>query len=358
MTTRKPSLEPMDRGNFTKAGINVAGRVFNLLVVLANLWGGHLAAAPAHPHPYLMPPAEKQRLLERLRSSETARKEYEAIKARANQGKFADAALVFALEGGQKSSDTVRGHLLELVRYRSQHLAEDIAAGGHREGNMDFYWDTADIRAYDLVYPALAPEERETIETFYRKLGRYWKDSLGRWTTTPNLVFPIHYHGAVIGFCLNDEELIEWGLRDPGGKFGPTRGGLFPVLDAMLRDGAIWDEATIYAAVNVLQPMMQLAILHRLYDGKDLFTFESARGGSIKKVVDGYIALTYPRERTGVGPGSFHIATYGDGSTENPYSTHHNTDAIYLGNLPWVRGDYRHEIVDSIEQAYYVRCDH
>ena len=127
MTTRKPSLEPMDRGNFTKAGINVAGRVFNLLVVLANLWGGHLAAAPAHPHPYLMPPAEKQRLLERLRSSETARKEYEAIKARANQGKFADAALVFALEGGQKSSDTVRGHLLELVRYRSQHLDAAIA---------------------------------------------------------------------------------------------------------------------------------------------------------------------------------------------------------------------------------------
>ena len=29
---------------------------------------------------------------------------------------------------------------------------------------------------------------------------------------------------------------------------------------ALVRDGAIWDEATIYAAVNVLQPMLQLAI--------------------------------------------------------------------------------------------------
>jgi hypothetical protein len=103
--------------------------------------------------------------------------------------------------------------------------------------------------------------------------------------------------------------------------------------------------------------MMQLAILHKLYDGTDLFTFQSASGGSIQKLVDGYIALTYPREQTGIGPGSFHIATYGDGSTENPYSKHHNTDAIYLVNLPWVRGNYRYEIVDSIEQAYYVSRD-
>lgn len=222
---------------------------------------------------------------------------------------------------------------------------------------MDFYWDTGEVRWYDLVYPALAEEDRRTIETFYRKLGRYWKDSLNRWTTTPNRVFPIHYRGAVIGFCINDEELIEWGLRNAGGKFGPTQGTLFPVLDAMLRDGAIWDEATIYAAVNVLQPMMQLAILHQLYYGKDLFAFESPNGGSIKKLVDGYIALTYPREQTGVGPGSFHIATYGNGSTENPYSKHHNTDSIYLVNLPWVLGNYRFEIIDTLEQAHYVSRD-
>jgi hypothetical protein len=50
--------------------------------------------------------------------------------------------------------------------------------------------------------------------------------------------------------------------------------------------------------------MMQLAVLHQLYDGKNLFSFESSGGASIKKLVDGYIALTYPREWTGVGPGS------------------------------------------------------
>src|SRR6266498_3328787 len=168
----------------------------------------------AAPEDTLMQPAEKQRLLERLRSNESARRQSEAMKEAANKGKCADAALVFALEADQKPADVVRRHLLAHVRSRTPSLDAGIAAGGHRENNLEFYWDTAGIRAYDLVYPALTSEERETIETFYRKLGRYWKDSLSRWTTTPNLVFPIHYHGAVIGFCLDDEELIEWGLRD------------------------------------------------------------------------------------------------------------------------------------------------
>ena len=119
-----------------------------LLVLFTILYATPLAAAPAHAHPYLMPPAEKQRLLERLRSNESARRQFEAMKEAANKGNFADAALVFALEADQKSADVVRRHLLEHVRYRTPSVDADIAAGGHRENNMEFYWDTADIRAY------------------------------------------------------------------------------------------------------------------------------------------------------------------------------------------------------------------
>ena len=38
--------------------------------VVASGWTASLHAAPGHPHPYLMPPAEKQRLLERIRTSD------------------------------------------------------------------------------------------------------------------------------------------------------------------------------------------------------------------------------------------------------------------------------------------------
>ena len=149
-------------------------RRFVIGVFLACLWSVSLKAAPAHSHPYLMPPAEKQRLLQRIRTSEIAGRQYQEIKARADQGQPGDAALVFALEGDPKYVAAVRNHLLQLVRYRGPRLDEDIAAGGHREGNMGFYWDTSEVRWYDLIHAALSPEDRQTIEAFYRKLGHHF----------------------------------------------------------------------------------------------------------------------------------------------------------------------------------------
>ena len=48
-------------------------------LVLAGPRMAAVDAAPAHPRPFLMPPAEKARLLKRTRSNESARKQYEAI---------------------------------------------------------------------------------------------------------------------------------------------------------------------------------------------------------------------------------------------------------------------------------------
>src|SRR4029450_8526832 len=64
---KSPRLATLSADTDRRTGINLAGRVFNLLVVLANLWGGHLAAAPGHSQPHLMSPPEKERLVERLR---------------------------------------------------------------------------------------------------------------------------------------------------------------------------------------------------------------------------------------------------------------------------------------------------
>jgi len=95
-------------------------------LVLAGPQMAAVHAAPAHPRPFLMPPAEKAPLLERAGSKELARKQYETIKARADQGSPGDAALMYALEGGQRYADTVRRNLLEKVRYRAPRLDEDV----------------------------------------------------------------------------------------------------------------------------------------------------------------------------------------------------------------------------------------
>ena len=38
-------------------------------------------------------------------------------------------------------------------------------------------------------------------------------------------------------------------------------------------------------------------------------------GASIKDIVDGYILMSYPLERTGIGRGSIRLVTFADGST-------------------------------------------
>ncbi len=135
------------------------------------------------------------------------------------------------------------------------------------------------------------------------------------WTTTPNLVFGKHYNVGLTGFCLGDKELIDWGLNDPGAH-GPRKGGFYQVLEAMIEDRHFWAEAPIYALHYDVHGMLALAEAARHYDGTDLYHYVSKKSGaSIKGVVDGYILMSYPLERTGIGRGSIRLATFADGST-------------------------------------------
>ena len=116
-------------------------------------------------------------------------------------------------------------------------------------------------------------------------------------TTTPNLVFCEHWRVGMIGYCLGDQELIEWALRDPG-RHGPSRGGFYPVMDTMIRDEHFWAEAPIYALHYDVHGMFALAEAALRYDGTDLYKYVSPKSGaSLKKIVDGYLRMAFPLER-------------------------------------------------------------
>src|SRR5262249_32550660 len=134
-------------------------------------------------------------------------------------------------------------------------------------------------------------------------------------STTPNLVFEMHWKVGLIGYALGDKELIEWGLNDPG-VHGPASGGFYQVLDTNVKDKYFWGEAPIYALGMVIHGMLGLAEAARHYDGTDLYGHVSKKSGaSIKTLIDGYLLMAYPRERTGIEGGSLRMATFGDGST-------------------------------------------
>jgi hypothetical protein len=258
-----------------------------------------------------------------------------------------EAALVYALTGedryGQRARRTLLGGArVELDRYEKLDIAKDPDFGAWGPW-ATYAW------AYDLTYDLYSDEERRLIERLLRTAARAIIEGLKHYVTTPNLVFEKHWKVALVGYCLGDRELIEWGLNDPGLP-GPSHGGFYQVLDTMIRDGHFWGEAPIYALHYDLHGMLAVAEAALHYDGTDLYNHVSEKSGaSIKDLIDGYLLLAYPLEKTGVEGGSIRMATFGDGSTA--YSPRGElTDTFLINPVGATRGEVT--LNGELEVAY------
>jgi hypothetical protein len=224
-----------------------------------------------------------------------------------------EAALCYALTGDKRYADCVRRLLLDYAGdFERQRPKLDLKLQPEWGA-----WESWGVHAwaYDLTCDTFSPAERQRVEDWLRAACRLVIQGEKLWTTTPNLVFGKHYNVGLAGFCLGDKELIDWGLNDPGAH-GPRKGGFYQVLDAMIEDRHFWAEAPIYALHYDVHGMLALAEAARHYDGADLYHYVSKKSGaSIKGVVDGYLLMSYPLERTGIGRGSIRLATFADGST-------------------------------------------
>jgi hypothetical protein len=224
-----------------------------------------------------------------------------------------EAALVYVLTGQKKYGEMARRTLVsqarnELARYEKVDVSRDPDFGAWGPW-ATYAW------AYDLTWDLYTAEERLLIERLLRTAAKTIREGLKYYVSTPNLVFEKHWKVALIGYCLGDKELIEWGLNDPG-RPGPAHGGFYQVLDAMIRDGHFWGEAPIYALHYDLHGMLAIAEAALHYDGTDLYKYVSKKSGaSLERLIDGYLLLAYPLEKTGVEGGSIRMATFGDGST-------------------------------------------
>ena len=228
-------------------------------------------------------------------------------------GAVLETALAYVLTRQTNYAAGVRKRLLSEARDQLAHY-EKLDVQAEPEWARWNWWG-ATAWAYDLTYETFRPEERAEIERWLRIAGRTIIAQEKVLTTTPNLVFDEHWRVGMIGYCLGDAELIEWALRDPGGH-GPSRGGFYPVMDTMIRDEQFWAEAPIYALHYDVHGMFSLAEAALRHDGTDLYNHISPKSGaSLKKIVDGYLRMAFPLERTAPGGGRIRLATFGDGST-------------------------------------------
>jgi hypothetical protein len=279
------------------------------------------AAAESKPiqHPnLLLNRAEIEQIKAKIKQQAWAAKLFDRVKALADQrGRTnhnpREAALVYVLTGERRYAQDVRQNLMGncrhlLTKYEKLDLKSnpDFGAWGPY---ATWAW------AYDLTYDVFSEAERQVVERLLRTAARTIIEGLKIRTTDPDLVFGKHFEVGIIGYCLGDKNLIEWALNDPG-HHGPTYGGFYQVMDTNVRDRFFWGEAPRYALGRSLQGMLALAEAARHKGGPDLYSHVSKKSGaSIKGLIDGYLRLGYPLERTGIGQGSLRLATFGDAST-------------------------------------------
>ena len=296
---------------------------FAILAVLCTwlLVSEHSQAEPkAHvKHPNLLLNREEiEQIKEKIRKYEWAAGLFERVKALADDRERTgnnprEAALMYALTGDKAYAADVRRELVgrsrRLLReYEKLDIQQDPDFGAWGP-YPTWAW------AYDLTYDTFSDEEREIVERLFRTAGRSIIEGMKVRTTSIDLVFGKHFEVALLGYCLGDRELIDWGMNDPG-FHGPAFGGFFQVLDTNIRDKYFWSEAPRYALGRTLQGMMAVAEAAQHFDGTDLYHYTSKKSGaSIKGLVDGYLRLAYPMEKTGIRGGSIRMATFGDAST-------------------------------------------
>jgi hypothetical protein len=311
------------------------------------------AAEPAVKHPNLLLNRDEiEQVKAKIKDHAWAAQLFDRVRELADDQRISgrnprESALVYALTGearyGQKARRTLlESARVELSRYERVDIAKDPDFGSWGPW-ATYAW------AYDLTYDLYSDDERQQIERLLRTAARAIMEGLKYYVTTPNLVFEKHWKVGLVGYCIGDKELIEWGLNDPG-RPGPTHGGFYQVLDTMIRDGHFWGEAPIYALHYDLHGMLALAEAALHYDGTNLYKHVSRKSGaSIKGLIDGYLLLAYPLEKTGVEGGSIRMATFGDGSTV--YSPRGElTDTFLINPVGTARGEV--ELGGELEVAY------
>ena len=181
------------------------------------------SAAPPVQHPNLLLNREEiAQVKAKIGQYPWAANLFEKIKAvaagndRANY-QIREQALCYVLTDERAYADQVRACLLAKAR-------NDVPTFERQDPNLPPFlgrniwqdqWD-AYAWAYDLTYDTFSAEERQLVERWLRDAGKIIIQDYRRFWTTPNLTFVMHFNVGIVGYCLGDQELIDFALNDPG----------------------------------------------------------------------------------------------------------------------------------------------
>ncbi len=204
------------------------------------------------------------------------------------------AGLLFQITGKEKYARFVKQMLLKYAALYPT-LGPHPAATSESSGKIfwqslnESVWLVNTAQAYDCVYDAIPPAERNTIEKdLFRPMVKFF-------TVDQSSVFNrIHNHGTwmlaavgMTGFALHDTNLVSMALY---GTEKNKRGGFFNQLDLLFSPDGYYSEGAYY----MRYALMPFYLFAQAVDNNrpDLSIFEY-RNGILKKAVFAMLQLTY-----------------------------------------------------------------
>lgn len=282
--------------------------------VAASSYGTGPRVEPSHGRPYFMPESKRQEILKLVRTEDWAKAAYADLK---KAGDGFSAALRYALEGDPADALKAQNWLMSVrgkPGHHRKHLENpDYWKGGQNMSVSEIHYhiDPNLYVAFDWAYNGMTEEARQAVYEGLLDETRFRMKWLDTWRYTPNLELKPLYMAAFGGLALQDPDALKFLL----GRV-ERHGSYFSMIDRMLVDGQVWNEAPTYPIVHRnLWCMGVMSFYGRLATGQDWFSCRGPGGASPKGLLDYYIDTAYPIETDAAGKCMIRLATFGDGAT-------------------------------------------
>ncbi|MFP4355872.1 MAG: hypothetical protein ACLFUJ_12175 [Phycisphaerae bacterium] len=252
-------------------------------------------------HPYMLWTPQQARQLKQTYESQDWMAQSLNRMARNRKGETFVRLFRYQVLGDEKAGDAERKYLLSFIGAKEGNIRH---AGMNLSRHYDNYLHAL---RYDALYHTLTDQQREKLQATFRRFIQYELDhpyQNNRLSLLPNMQLPRLYAAHLMAVALGDEELIRklWA--------GPS--GFKWYIGRYLSDGRFYNEE-----FGKMAPMIgQMLLFCRGLDGLGLsemgYDYVAENGASMRRYIESYAWLTYPRTEIPGGMPRFERVTMGD----------------------------------------------
>ncbi len=252
-------------------------------------------------HPYILWTPEEAAVLRKTFEREPwARESLERLAARPRSEPFVN-LFRYQVLGDEKAGQAERKYLLSFV---GAPLERRDSTGRGVGRHYDNYLHA--IR-YDALYDSLTPEQRRGLEETFRRFIRYELDHPYRNTRLsllPNMQLPRLVAAHLMSVALGEEALIR--------RLWAAPSGFRWFFDEYLSDGGFYNEEFGKMTSLIGEYLLYCRGLERLGLNELGYGFEGRGGATMRRYVESYIWLGYPRTELPGGLPRYERVAMGD----------------------------------------------